>query len=51
MVYIVTGCNVPINNVSVMSGHFLGYRTKQRIKCLSQGQNTVPPVRLEPGTT
>ena len=26
------------------------YCTKQGIKCLDQGHNTVPPVRLEPAT-
>ena len=36
-----------VNIFSVMLGHFTGL--KQRIKCLSQGHNTVPPVWLEPG--
>ena len=42
--------NVPVNIFSVMSGWvFLGLTsTKQRIKCLAQGHNAVPPVRLEP---
>ena len=40
----------PVNIFSVKSGRvFLGWTsTKQRIKCLAQGHNTVPPVRLEP---
>ena len=29
---------------------FLKYSTKQRIKCLVQGHNAVPPVMLEPAT-
>ena len=35
-----------------MSGQvFLGWtNTKQRIKCLAQGHNAAPPVRLEPAT-
>ena len=39
-------------NFSVMSGRvFLGWTsTKQRITCLAQGHNTVPPVRLHPPT-
>ena len=43
---------VPVNNFSVMSGQvFLALTsTKQRIKCLAQGHNAVPPVRLEPTT-
>ena len=44
-------CYVPVNNFSVMSGHypvFLGLTsTKQRIKFgLAQGFNTVPLVSL-----
>ena len=41
-----------LNNCSVMSGWvFLCWTsTKQRIKYLAQGQNTVPSVRLEPAT-
>ena len=40
---------VPVNNFSAMSGWvFLGWTsTKQRIKCLAHGHNTVPLVRLE----
>ena len=45
---------IQVNNFSVMLGHFpvfLGYtNTKQRIKYLAQGHNTVPPVSLEPAT-
>ena len=43
---------VLVNNYSSISGWvFLGLTsTKQRIKCLAQGHNTVPPVRLEPAT-
>ena len=38
---------VPVNNFSV----FLCWTsTKQSIKCLVQGHNTVPPVRLKPTT-
>ena len=42
----------PVNNFSVMQGLvFLGLTsTKQKIRCLAQGDNAVPPVRLEPGT-
>ena len=40
-----------INNFSVMSRHFtesLGWTsTKQRIKCLAQGHNTMPPLSLK----
>ena len=41
--------NIPVNNISVMSGQvFLGLTsTKQRIKCLAHGHNAVPPVRLK----
>ena len=40
----------PVNNFSVLSEWvFLGC-TKQRITCLAQGHNTVPPVRLEHAT-
>ena len=41
---------VPVNNFPAMSGRvFLGLtNTKQRIKWLAQGHNTVPPVRIEP---
>ena len=46
--------NIPVNNISVMSGCvFLGETsTKQWIKCLAQGHNTATPsaVRLEPAT-
>ena len=37
---------------SVMSGRVYldWFITKQRIKCLVQGHNTVPPVGLEPST-
>ena len=42
---------VPVINFSVMPGRFpvfLGCTsTKQRIKCLAQGHNTVPPISLE----
>ena len=40
---------VPVNNFSAMSGRvFLGLTsTKQRIKCIAQGHNIVPLVRLE----
>ena len=40
----------PVNNFSIMPGRvFLGLTsTKQRIKCLAQGHNTVPPVRHKP---
>ena len=43
---------VPVNIFSAMSERvLLGWTsTKQRIKCLAQGHNTVPPVRLEPAT-
>ena len=43
---------VPVKNFSVMSGRvFLGLTsTKQRMKCLAQGHNAVPLVRLEPTT-
>ena len=35
---------VPVNYFSVILGGFLGWtRTKQRIKCVAQGLNTVPP--------
>ena len=39
-----------MNSFSVMSGQvFLGLTsTKQRIKCLAQGHNTVPLVKLKP---
>ena len=37
---------VPINRFSVVLRYFLS-STKQRIKCLAQGHNTVPPVSLE----
>ena len=42
----------PVNNFSVMSGQvFLGLTsTKQRIKCLAEGHNTVPSVSIEPAT-
>ena len=40
-----------VNNFSVMSANFLGgASTTQRIKCLAQGHNTVPPMRLKPVT-
>ena len=43
--------HVPVNNFSVMSGRFpvfLGWTsTKQRIKWLAQGQNTVPDMSLK----
>ena len=44
--------NIPVNIFSFMSGRvFLGWtRIKQRIKCLTQGHYTAPPVRLEPAT-
>ena len=44
--------NVPVNIFSVMSGLLFvcWTSTKQRIKCLAQGRNQVPPVRLEPLT-
>ena len=29
----------------------LNHRTKQRIKCLAQGHNAVPPVRFEPANS
>ena len=59
MVYIL--CNVclfdlflyvPVNIFSAMSGLvFLGWTsTKQRIKCLAQGHDAVPLVRLRPAT-
>ena len=43
---------IPISIFSVMLGRvFLGWtRTKQKIKCLAQGHNAVPLVRLEPAT-
>ena len=44
--------NPSVNNFSVMLGCvFLGLTiTKQRIKCLVQGHNTVPLARLKPVT-
>ena len=39
---------IPVNNLSVMLGCFTVL--KQRIKCLAQGQDPVPPVRLKPAT-
>ena len=52
MLFFVLILNIQFNNFSVMSGwFFLGStRNKQRIKCLAQGHNTVPPVRLKPTT-
>ena len=45
-------CFILINKFSVMSGRFLGWTsTKQRINCLAQGRNKLPPVRLEPATS
>ena len=43
---------IPVTYFSAMSGLvFLGLTsTKQRIKCLAQGDNTVAPVRLDPAT-
>ena len=42
---------IPVNIFSVMLGLFLGLtNTKQRLKCLAQGHNTVPLVSLEAGT-
>ena len=43
---------VPVNNFSEMSGRvFLCWTsTKQRKKCLAQGHNPVPPVRVNPTT-
>ena len=43
---------IPVNNSSVMLGQvFLSWTSsKERIKCLAQGHNTMPPVRLEPPT-
>ena len=45
---------VPVNNFSVKSGRlsiFLGLtNTKQRLKCLAQGHNTVTPVSLKLAT-
>ena len=43
---------VLVYNFSVMSGRFLVVRTstKQGFKCLAQGHNTVPLVRLEQAT-
>ena len=42
----------PINNFSLFSGRvsLVWASTKQRIKCLAQGHNAVPPVRLKPTT-
>ena len=44
--------DVPVNSFSVMSGqvYLCCTSTKQRIKCLAQRHNTVPPVRREPAT-
>ena len=43
---------VSVNNFSFISGWVFLDRTstKQRIKCLVQRHNAVPPVRLEPST-
>ena len=44
---------VQVNTISIMSGSysvFLCSRTKQRIKCLAQEDNTAPPVSLEVAT-
>ena len=43
---------VPVNNFLIMSQRvFLSWTvTKQGIKCLAQGHNAVPPVKLEPAT-
>ena len=42
---------IPVNNFSVMLRCFLGWpKTKQRIKCLAQGDNTVSPVMIKPET-
>ena len=42
---------VPVDNCSVMSGHSLGWTsTMQGLKCLAQGHNIVPPVRLKTAT-
>ena len=43
---------VPVSNFSIISGWvFLGLTsTKQRIKCLAQGHDTVQPARLQPAT-
>ena len=45
---------IPVNIVSIMMGHFPVFlhstSSKQRIKCLAQGHNTVPPVSLELAT-
>ena len=42
---------VPVNNFTFMLGHFLGLlNIKERIVGLSQGHNTVPPVRLVQAT-
>ena len=37
--------NIPVNGVSVMSGWIFLARTstKQRIKCFTEGHNTMPP--------
>ena len=40
---------VPVNK-SQFRHVGLNQGTKQRMKCLDQGHNTVPPVRLEPAT-
>ena len=42
--------NIPVNNLSVMSGQvFMGLTsTKQGLMCLAQGHNTVMLVMLEP---
>ena len=43
---------IPVNIFSVMLGRLPGLnrRIKQRVKCLAQGHNTVPQVRLQPAT-
>ena len=35
---------------TVLKFYNLGARNKQRIKCLAEGHNTVPPVSVELGT-
>ena len=47
--FLVVFCFTPHSTFLVTLGRFLGWtNTKQRITCVSQGDNKVPPMRLEP---